>query len=275
MNGNLWAVSKYNELISLIKQSQGKFFILGITLSDSSKNIKIKIRKFIKSKSTIYSNMLFIYYEISSDEETKTINKLFSSEKFSISNNEYPLMFHICNYNNVIINIKNVTDEIMNKAFDAMKKHYDEDKERWLKYQESLRKKESEKNKVNENEVNEKEINEKEINEKEINEKEINEKEINEKEINEKEINEKEINGKEVDKKEEKTQEEIKEEKKRTIDKLICLKNKSNEYQLNFMSDIQKRKEEEEIEKKTLEEAEKEKIKKIMKEKKSEKDKKK
>jgi hypothetical protein len=259
VKGNLWAVSKYNELVSLIKQSEGKFFILGITLTDTDKNIKIKIRK-------------FIYYEISNDEEIKTINKLFSSEKFSITNNEYPLMFHICNYNNVIINIKNVSDEIMNKAFDAMKQHYDEDKERWIKYQESLR-----------NEP-EKEVKKKIKKEESIEPEEKKEatKEATKEAISEIKEKKEENNGVKEnepieEKKEviEKTQEEINEEKKRMIDKLICLKNKSNEYQLNFMSDIQKRKEEEENEKKANDEAEKERIKKIMKDKRNDKDKKK
>jgi hypothetical protein len=265
MEGNLWSVFNYNGLATLIKSSGGKFFILAIVLKNTNSTIKIKIRKFIKSKSLNYPNMLFIYYEISSIDEEQKITKTFSNDTFTITEKNYPLMFHMCNYNNVLININNVSVEYMTKSFDVMKEKYDEDKERWITYQKKLKEKEDlEKYEKVKTKIKEPEIKEPEIKEPEIKEPEIKEPEIKEPEI--KEPDNEKPDEPEEPKEKKLSQNDVIEDNKRMIDKLILLKSKSNKYQIDFMSDIQKRKEKEELDKKAINDAEKEKIKKIVKE---------
>ena len=58
---NIYEIKKTDDIEILLKSSEGKFVVLSFTLKDTPIEEKIHIRKWLKLKSNIYPNVMFLY----------------------------------------------------------------------------------------------------------------------------------------------------------------------------------------------------------------------
>ena len=117
---NIWEIVSITDLIKIIKEHPKQFIMLGITLDNNSADIKIYIKKFLKQKSKIYPNMIFLYFKAN----IKDLGKISLLDK---DVNLYPLMYSIYDVSTVFIKITSAVQESIEEAFTAGKEYYDND----------------------------------------------------------------------------------------------------------------------------------------------------
>ena len=117
---NIWEIVSITDLIKIIKEHPKQFIMLGITLDNNSADIKIYIKKFLKQKSKIYPNMIFLYFKAN----IKDLGKISLLDK---DVNLYPLMYSIYDVNSIFIKITSAVQESIEEAFTAGKEYYDND----------------------------------------------------------------------------------------------------------------------------------------------------
>jgi hypothetical protein len=100
---------------------------LSLVLPNSDETIKRKIKKFIKKKSEIYNNVLFLYYVVR--------NENFGEISFLTKNKaEYPKMCHIFNKTKLLVEVSSIDNiEILESSFQKVDNYY-----RNFKYEEPV-----------------------------------------------------------------------------------------------------------------------------------------
>ena len=132
---NVWFVKSLKDLKTILQSNMT--VILGICLKDSKKEEKYMIKKFLKSKSKSYPLITFVYMEIS--EELLGVLNLFSENISS-----YPLFYHIRDGKDIIICIEETTNEALHNSFEDVEKFYNEEMVKiYGKIKESIQQKQS------------------------------------------------------------------------------------------------------------------------------------
>jgi hypothetical protein len=119
-NINLWHIACYEDLLHFIRKSKGNnHLMIAITLTNTPENIKKIIRKFLKSKSKLFPNIMFLYYCALNDDLGK-IKTIIPLEK-----DGYPWVHSIYNFNNLIGTVNNVEDiTTLNNFFEQIEDDY-------------------------------------------------------------------------------------------------------------------------------------------------------
>jgi len=117
---NIWEVVSITDLIKIIKEHPKQFIMLGITLDKNDNSIKSYIKKFLKQKSKLYPNIIFLYFKAS----LKDLGKISLLDK---DINLYPLIYSIYDVSTVFIKITSAVEESIEEAFKAGKEYYDND----------------------------------------------------------------------------------------------------------------------------------------------------
>src|SRR5437868_4871375 len=91
--------------------------ILGFTLPETSDELKIAVRKFLKRKSESFQLITFVYMEVSEAQRQK-LNIL----KGEIE--DYPKIYHIRGGNTILLTLLSANKETMNESFEAVEDHY-------------------------------------------------------------------------------------------------------------------------------------------------------
>lgn len=206
---NIWEVVTINDLIKIIKENPQKFVILALVLNSTPKSLQVYIKKFLKQKAKVFPNMTFLYHKVSS----KDLGKISLLDK---NINQYPLMYHIYDVNNIFIKITNAVQETIVEAFSKGEEYY---KTNLLK----LSTPEKTNSSITINKVNK-----------------VNK--VNNNQID----NNQEDNNAEQDTSSWDKQQQIMAEQQKLIEKVITLQNKEKEYNLEILKDLKERKKEEE-----------------------------
>ena len=119
MSQNLWQIVNRDDLLYFLRGGKGKFIVLTMVLLSTNDNTKKLIKKFIKNKSKQYPHITFLYYVVRSEDFSKKISFL--------NNNvdEYPKMCHIYNIDTMLIELKAIDGfDIMEKSFKKLDEYY-------------------------------------------------------------------------------------------------------------------------------------------------------
>jgi hypothetical protein len=128
---NLLQVVTMDDLLYLLGNGKNKIIVLTLVLPKSDESIKRKIKKFIKKKSEIYNNVLFLYYVVRNEDFEKI--SLITKNKM-----EYPKMCHIYNKTELLLEVSSIDNiEILESSFQKVDGHYKK-----FKYEEHIEKEE-------------------------------------------------------------------------------------------------------------------------------------
>jgi len=199
---NIWEVVTINDLIKIIKENPQKFVILALVLNSTPKSLQVYIKKFLKQKAKIFPNMTFLYHKVS----PKDLGKISLLDK---DINQYPLMYHIYDVNNIFIKITNAVQETIVEAFSKGEEYYKKD---LLKLSTPEKAKSS----------------------------------ITINQVEQVKNNQEDNNNAEQDTSSWDKQQQIMAEQQKLIEKVITLQNKGKEYNLEILKDLKDRKKEEE-----------------------------
>lgn len=111
---NIWEVKNLINLAELLKNNST--VILGMATQTTKKKDKIMVRKFLKEKSLLFGNIIFVYMEVQKELMGKM--GIISSDE-----SVYPLVYHIRN-SIVAIKVENATEETLQKSFSVAEKYY-------------------------------------------------------------------------------------------------------------------------------------------------------
>lgn len=110
---NLWEILEFNDLKYLLVNAKKRYLVLAIITSDTESDIRKMIRHFLKKKSKIYSKVTFLYYE-AKKEDFGQLKPMFAKD---IS--KYPKMIHIWNVEDIMTQVFSIdNEEIMNESFE-------------------------------------------------------------------------------------------------------------------------------------------------------------
>jgi hypothetical protein len=118
MSQNLWQVVNMDDLLYFLRSGKNKIIVLSLVLLNTDEIIKRNIRKFIKRKSEIYTNITFLYYAIR-DTDFKRIS-IISGNK-----DEYPKMCHIYNVTELLVEVTSIDNiDILESSFKKLHNYY-------------------------------------------------------------------------------------------------------------------------------------------------------
>jgi hypothetical protein len=116
---NIWQPGNFDDLIYFLRNGANKFIVLTEVLVNDNDNIKHMLRKFIKQKSLLYPNVMFLYYAVRNEDLKKKLNII---EK-DVS--KYPKMFHIYNGKEVFMEISCIdSEDILHKLWGDAEKQF-------------------------------------------------------------------------------------------------------------------------------------------------------
>jgi hypothetical protein len=211
---NLWEVISFDDLLYFLRKSKDSHIMLGMVLKSTDDDIKSMIRTFLKHKSRIFPNVTFLYFVAKNCD----LGKLGGLIDKDVSN--YPYMFNIYNIRDILIKISNIESmEDLEKGFAEIEPDYQLHKKHFLQH--FL----SENNDESDNEIGSHELSGPDAGN------------------NAEQF--KEQMKKQMELQAEKQQQSLS-DKKRLLDKILLLKASSEQYQLEFVQDIVKRKKDEE-----------------------------
>jgi len=119
---NIAEVTHVEGIESLLKNSPTRFIILACTLKSTPNDTKIYIRKWLKTTSKKFSNILFLYFCAS----TKDLGKM---SLLPDDVNGYPFIYHIVDVKNILVKVNNANSETIRDSFDQVKEYYIKDME--------------------------------------------------------------------------------------------------------------------------------------------------
>ncbi len=122
---NLWEIVTLNDLVKILKESENKFVIVGITLDSTPKNIVKIIKKFLKHYSKLYENLTFLYYKA----ELKDLGRISLLNK---NVDEYPFIYHIYNTSEIFVSVNRANGDSILEAFNAVEEYYKTDLQKYL-----------------------------------------------------------------------------------------------------------------------------------------------
>lgn len=121
--GNLWEITTVTDLVRILKEKKGGFVVVALTLSTTPKDTVSMIRKFLKTKSKEYPNVVFLYYNVNK----KDFGKIGILKK---NEDEYPYVYHIYDFNQILVEISCATKEYIYEAFEQVENFYIDDREK-------------------------------------------------------------------------------------------------------------------------------------------------
>lgn len=118
MSQNIWQIESFTDLVRFLKSGENKFIILSLVLPTTQKSIVSSIKKFIKRKSHVFSNILFLYYTVRPED----MNKIsFISNDIEV----YPKMCHIYNTTEMLLEVEAIDcTDVLEDSFAKIESHY-------------------------------------------------------------------------------------------------------------------------------------------------------
>lgn len=233
MTQNLWQVVNYDDLLYNLRSGNNKFILLSLVLLDTDEKIKKMIKKFIKRKSESLPNALFLYYVVRDEDLGR--NGLLKKDK-----TKYPKICHMYGMTDLLLEIVCPPDEqYIEQSF--MYKVNGSELEKWYA---KLPNDQSDKNNDDDNGYNDN-------NNDDEQKQESNSEKSPHNQNQQDQYNN--INNAHLNQQIQMQQYQVVDpitEKKKFLQKLLLLKSKSDEYDIAFLKEIQKRKKEEEKNKK-------------------------
>jgi len=89
MGDNLWHITSFDDLPVVLKNNQQNFVVLTIITNDTTEQIRVMLRKYIKEKSKLYPKVVFLYYKAQRND-FGNLKPLLDSDA-----TQYPKMFHL------------------------------------------------------------------------------------------------------------------------------------------------------------------------------------
>lgn len=113
MANNLWEIIDFDDLVYLLKNAQNKFIVLSITTENTDNSIKKIIKKTIKEKSKLYPKVTFLLYKAKQQDFGKL------QPMFDKDTTQYPKMFHIWNIQEIMTGVIAIDNkEIIESSFE-------------------------------------------------------------------------------------------------------------------------------------------------------------
>lgn len=115
---NLLQVVTMDDLLYLLGNGKNKIIVLSLVLTKSDEIMKRKIKKFIKKKSELYTNVLFLYYIVRNED--------FGRISFLTKNKtEYPKMCHIFDKTELLLEVASIDNiDILEESFHKVDGYY-------------------------------------------------------------------------------------------------------------------------------------------------------
>lgn len=125
---NLVEISYVGGILKLLQNNTSRFAILVITLESTPENVKVYTRRWLKTKSKQFPNIMFAYF-CANKNDVKTSNL----DLISKDVNGYPYVYHIVDTKKIFVKVENTTSESINSSFDAVKHYYIKDLQEFRK----------------------------------------------------------------------------------------------------------------------------------------------
>ena len=118
MSQNLWQVVNMDDLLYFLRNGKNKIIVLTLVLLNTDESLKKNIRKFIKRKSEIYENITFLYYAVRETDFNRI--SIISGNK-----SEYPKMCHIYNVTELLMEINSIDSaDVLESSFKKLNDYY-------------------------------------------------------------------------------------------------------------------------------------------------------
>lgn len=116
---NLWEILEFNDLKYLLVNAKKRYLVLSIVTSETTSNIKKMIRHFLKNKSKKYSKVTFLYYE-AKKEDFGLLKPMFAKDM-----SQYPKLIHIWNVEDIMTQVFAIDNEdIIEASFEDYDEYY-------------------------------------------------------------------------------------------------------------------------------------------------------
>ena len=128
---NIWEIVTLTDLIKKLKETDG-FSIIAITLESTPLSIVKVIKKFLKTYSKKYPNMTFLYYRAN-------VKDLGRTTLLNTNQDEYPFVYHI--YNNledIFVTVNRANNNTIYEAFNAVEDYYKKDLLEYIEKKETI-----------------------------------------------------------------------------------------------------------------------------------------
>jgi len=125
---NLAEVNYAGDILKLLQNNTSRFAILVITLESTPENVKIYTRRWLKTKSKQFPNVMFAYFCASNNDVKGSNIDLISKDV-----NGYPYIYHIVDTKKIFVKVENANSESINSSFDAVKQYYIKDLQEFRK----------------------------------------------------------------------------------------------------------------------------------------------
>jgi hypothetical protein len=125
MSQNLFQVANRDDLLFHLRGGEGKIIVLTLVLLETDEAIKTMLRKYIKRKSEQYPSVFFLYYNVRNEDFGK-VGKLLPDDKKT-----YPRLYHIFNVVKLMgqiwnINKTNKSIGELDESFNILHNYYSE-----------------------------------------------------------------------------------------------------------------------------------------------------
>jgi spore coat protein CotF len=119
MSENIWQVDMFSDLVGFLKSGSTDYIVLSLITKNTTPDLKSVIKKFIKRKAEIFSNVMFLFYTVQSADVGK-INFI----KGTL--NSYPMMCYIKTSSNEVMTYVEGIDGIepLDECWNIVEKHF-------------------------------------------------------------------------------------------------------------------------------------------------------
>lgn len=124
---NITEVKYSSDIISILKRSKQRFVIVAVTLKDTPNYLKVQLRRWLKTYSKHYPNIMFVYFCADRSD-------LGSMGVIPEDTSLYPCMWHIVDMKDIAGKIYNANAESATDLFNdkSLKPYYIKDLERYM-----------------------------------------------------------------------------------------------------------------------------------------------
>lgn len=119
MSENIWQVDMFSDLVGFLKNTSTDYIVLSLVLKNTQQEIRSDIKKFIKRKAKEFPNVMFLFYTVQQQDVGKIS---FIKGNFD----SYPMMCHIKTSSNEVMTYLEGIDGIepMEECWDIVERHY-------------------------------------------------------------------------------------------------------------------------------------------------------
>lgn len=209
---NLLQIVNYDDLLHFLREGKNKIIVLALVLVDTEDDIKHMLRKFIKEKSREFPYILFLYYAMQSKDLGRAPSTILEKDR-----TQYPKLCHIYDVDQLLGDVTSIDNrKELDKSFAKLKPKY----EQWVTMQQKSQSNEPEQN----------------TEKSQIQQSQLRDQPQSQPQSQPQNQPQNQPQSEVID--------PIK-EKKKFMEKLLLLKSKGDDYKIEFIKDIQKRKKEE------------------------------